>query len=363
MTSDPLGSDATCTLSEEPVVVIGEDESDEKQWFSSVRGAGRMSDGSLVGIDRRSAEVRVYDETGLYLRSMGGMGEGPGEFSDAFHLWILPGDTLWVGDYRPWRYNVFSPVGDFLRSVQMQPMYLDPSLQGGVLDNGYSVNVRRKRVSQPDFKVPDTIVVEVHDPGGGLADTVARIPNEVRGYVRGYARSHLWPLFQASAYVDALGTTVALANGRDPEVRILDDRFNLRLILRWEDSDREVTRSDIRVWREDYVESRTGPGASEWLDYEDALISTARPVAELFPAMSNLMVGRNGRIWVKRYDRPREERGWLAFESDGEFFCHRHLPGVSMTVREFGSDYVLVVGSGELGVQTVEMYWLGAPGR
>lgn len=77
--------------------------------------------------------------------------------------------------------------------------------------------------------------------------------------------------------------------------------------------------------------------------------------------MSNLMVGRNGRIWVKRYDRPREERGWLAFESDGEFFCH--LPGVSMTVREFGSDYVLVVGSGELGVQTVEMYWLGAPGR
>ncbi len=76
-----------------------------------------MSDGSLVGIDRRSAEVRVYDETGLYLRSMGGMGEGPGEFSDAFHLWILPGDTLWVGDYRPWRYNVFSPVGDFLRSV------------------------------------------------------------------------------------------------------------------------------------------------------------------------------------------------------------------------------------------------------
>ena len=109
----------------------------------------------------------------------------------------------------------------------------------------------------------DTIVVEVHDPGGGLAGTVARIPNEVRGYVRGYARSHLWPLFQASAYVDALGTTVALANGRDPEVRILDDRFNLRLILRWEDSDREVTRSDIRVWREDYVESRTGPGASE----------------------------------------------------------------------------------------------------
>ena len=52
VTSDPAGWDATCSISEEPVLVIGADEEDEDQWFSSIRGMGRLSDGSVVAIDR-----------------------------------------------------------------------------------------------------------------------------------------------------------------------------------------------------------------------------------------------------------------------------------------------------------------------
>ena len=101
VTSDPAGWDATCSISEEPVLVIGANEEDEDQWFSSIRGMGRLSDGSVVAIDRSSAEVRIYDETGRHLRSMGRYGEGPGEFSNPFILWITAGDTLWVGGLLP----------------------------------------------------------------------------------------------------------------------------------------------------------------------------------------------------------------------------------------------------------------------
>ena len=183
VTSDPAGSDATCSISEEPVLVIGADEEDENQWFSSIRGIGRLSDGSVVAIDRSSAEVRIYDETGRHLRSMGRYGEGPGEFSNPFILWITADDTLWVGDYFPWRYNLFTADGDFVRQVNLTSRFVNNPDGGGVLDNGYSVNPRSKRANRADFTDPDTLIVEVNDPGGQLVGTIDRMPGRIRGYV------------------------------------------------------------------------------------------------------------------------------------------------------------------------------------
>ena len=88
VTSDPSRSDATCTLGDEPIFRVGNNESDEAQWFSSIRGAGRVSDGSVAVIDRASAEIRIFDAAGRHLRSMGRHGEGPGEFRNAWKLWV-----------------------------------------------------------------------------------------------------------------------------------------------------------------------------------------------------------------------------------------------------------------------------------
>lgn len=182
--SDPSSSDATCTISEEPILVIGDDETDERQWFSYVRGAGRLSDGSIVAADRATAEVRIYDETGRHLRSMGRKGEGPGEFDDPFQLWVVAGDTLWVGDsMAPWRYNVFTAQGEFVRQVNLTPVFPNSSVQGGVLDNGHSVNSRSKRARRENFTNPDTLLVQVHDPQGTLVGTLARMPDRSSGAV------------------------------------------------------------------------------------------------------------------------------------------------------------------------------------
>ncbi len=357
--SDPSSSDATCTIDEEPSVVIGDDETDERQWFSSIQGAGRLSDGSIVAADRATGEVRIYDETGGHLRSMGRKGEGPSEFDDLFQLWVTAGDTLWVADATtPWRYNVFTAESDFVRQVKLNPLFLN-WIQGGVLDNGYSVNSKLKSARREDFSNPDTLLVQVHDPEGNLVGTLARMPYRISGVVNEVPGYWLSPLFQSFARVDAVGSTIALAPGRDTEVRVLDDEFNLRTIIRWFEPDREVTGADVQAWREDYIESRNQPASAPWSRYDDARVSTNRPVAELFPSVSIMMVGRDGRIWVRQYDRPREDQGWLSFSAGGEFVCHlAQLPG---SVWEFGSDHVLLVAETELGIQTVEVYRLHLP--
>ena len=361
VTSDPANSDAACAIDPEPTAVIGEDEGDEHQWFSSIRGAGLLSNGSIVAVDRTSAEVRIYDRNGGHLRSMGRNGEGPGEFSNPFLMWITAGDTLWVGDYRPWRYNLFTPQGDFVRRVDPTPALLNPPRYGGgVLDNGYTVTTTSKSARREDFSLADTVMVLLYNPDGRLEGNLARLPDRNGGTVSEAENFWLFPLFQSFAEIDAGGSTIVLGHGSETEVRVLDDEFNLRLIVRWNEPDREVTSADVRAWRDDYIESRRQWGEREWGDFDDARLSPERPVAELFPAISSIMIGRDGRIWVRQYDRPREDRGWLAFDSDGGFLCHlpARYPG---SVREFGADYVLLQRESELGIHSLHLHRLDVP--
>ena len=164
---------------------------------------GRLSDGSVAVLDRVSAEIRIFDPDGRHVRSMGRRGEGPGEFRSAWKLWVLPGDTLWAGEYRPWRYNVFTRDGQWVRAVQMNPIYGNPSRRGGVLDNGVSVNTVDRSPRPRNFKMPDTVVVEVHGPDGERLETLGRILHTT------YGPGGMYQLFTASAVVEAGGSTIA----------------------------------------------------------------------------------------------------------------------------------------------------------
>ena len=365
VTSDPLGSDATCSLSDEPVFTVGEEGDDESLLFSEVIGLVRLSDGSVAAIDRHSNEIRVFAEDGRHLRSMGGSGEGPGEFSNAWFLWVLPGDTLWAGDWRPWRYNVFTSAGEFVKAVPMTPIYRNSSRLGGVLDNGISVNVRNGGPAEPSFVIPDTLIVEAHDTDGRLMSTIARVPDVAHGMTDKSdalgINLVLRPHFASRAMADAVGTTVAIGHGGHPEVRLLDHEFQLRRIVRWSAPGREVTPADVRAWRDSYVESRGGRNSDRWSPLDDVRVDPEIPAAEQFPAFTYIMLGRDGRLWILPYQRPGQDRPrFMGFQPDGTFLCHLTQPP-RLNVLEFGADYALGVEVDELGVQTVAMYQLGRP--
>ena len=296
--SDPLGSDAMCSLSDEPTFFVGDNEDEEEQWFTRVLGVARLSDGSVAVADEYFAEVRIFDATGAHVRSMGRLGEGPGEFSNLWHMWRLPGDTLWVGDYRPQRYHLYGTDGEWIRTATLDPPYANPTRAGGVLANGVSINVRDERSRRQNFRTPDTRHVEAHAPDGELVGTLASLPGRTFGTfgeVGGFPYS-LSPWFDSRARIDAAGRTVAIANGRDPEVRILDDDMRLRLIIRWDDPDREVTAADIRARRN--AERRRAMEDGEISPYEEANLNPERPAADVFPAVSSVKVGVDGTVWV-----------------------------------------------------------------
>ena len=258
VTSDPRISSAYCTLSDGPALTLGVIEGEEPYMFNWVRGANRLSDGSIAVMNDSSGEIRIFGADGGHLRSMGGKGEGPGEFKIGRFIWVLPGDTLWVGDYRPWRYHVYASTGEYVRTVDMKPEYFNASLGGGVLDHGTSVNVRDLFGQRDlDFRVPAPWFVEAHAADGSVVGELAQLEAQREGTWEG-ADVILSALFDPQPSVHARGTTIAIATAREPEVRLLDEQLRLRSIVRWADPDRRVTRAHVQAYRDRLIETRGG---------------------------------------------------------------------------------------------------------
>ena len=360
VTSDPWSPEAHCTLADNPTLSLGTAEGDGPDILFRVLHAARLSDGSVAVLDGSSGEIRVFGETGEHLRSMGRRGEGPGEFRGPWLFWVLPGDTLWASDYTPWRFNVFSVDGAFDRSVQPRDFSLWVGVRGGVLDGGTSINVTQAPPGAGGSASGAAVnfLVIAHGPDGTVLDTLETLPG---GSLVSLPDSDwggfLPPLFDPSSLVAAGSSTIAMTTAREPEVRLLDEELQLRHLVRWSEPDREVTDSHVKAYREEYIDQFGGPGSQGWSAGNDAYVSDRRPVAELFPTASDLTIGRDGRIWLKRYERPREEASWMAFNANGDFSCH-FRPVPELTPFECGADYLLGLQRDGLGVERVVMYEL-----
>jgi len=112
----------TCAVDSLPRLDIGGQEAAEEYPFHRMFDAATLSDGRIAVLDQGSDQIRLYDRGGRFLHAFGRRGGGPGEFRDIIQLWARPGDTLIVSDYRPFRVSWFLPDGEFIRSVEPQPV-------------------------------------------------------------------------------------------------------------------------------------------------------------------------------------------------------------------------------------------------
>ena len=84
------GEDATLV----PEVSIGELDGPEEYLFGSVRSIAVDDDHNVYILDGQARHVRVFDSAGTYVKTLGGPGEGPGEFKVPIGLAISNGRLL-----------------------------------------------------------------------------------------------------------------------------------------------------------------------------------------------------------------------------------------------------------------------------
>lgn len=355
---------STCAIGPEPTLRIGVAEGQPEYELHRVFGAATLSDGRIVLVNQGTQELRFYDSLGTFVGRAGRPGEGPGEFRDAFYLRILPGDTLFVGDYRPWQFLVFDGMGEWIRTVRPTPLYFNPPDVFTVLDDGRMIFGARATGTPgaPGF-VLRHLTLALHGAEGGLTDTITTLPNGRWGTTQG-SRLSVYPLFEPFARADARGDRLVVGHGSTPELQVHSVRDSIRLerIIRWTTPDRRVTASDVAAEHRRLTEGFGSDDPERRARFLDPLLTDERPVAEEFPAFSTVRLARDGGIWIREYPRPTESarQRWIALVPDGGFRCRVVLPDAT-ELLEIGTDHLLMKEQDDDGVESVARYALQPP--
>lgn len=363
--NDLAGLSASCSVAPTPTVTIGVTEGAEEYQLHRVFGASRLSDGRIVLVNQGSQQIRFYDQQGRFLSAGGRPGEGPGEFRDAFYLWVLPGDSIWVGDYDPWQFLVFGPDAKWVRTVRPTPHYLNSPDAMIVLADGRSVLGTRPIVAPSTRFELRHVTLLVHGPDGARLDSLGSYPDGRWGHVEtGGVPLGLFPLFESFTRLAGGGSRVVIGHTSEPELFVHEagQGFRPARIVRWTTDDRTVSSADVQTERQRINDRYKDLDPARRSRLVEPLVSDARPVADRFPAFVRVQVGRDGRIWVQEYPRPTapEPHRWIAFDVDGRFQCRATLPAFE-ELLEFGADYLLAKDPGELGVERVVQYSITGP--
>jgi hypothetical protein len=188
----PLHPDKTVSFEQE--LTIGKfDESKEiplyKPGIYTVDNAGRfyISDVSDMAI-------KVFDQSGTFLKSIGRKGGGPGEFESIAFMSVLPDGKILVMDYQTRRTSLFKPDGEFINSYlslsNIGRIYLATDSSYTVIELRYKKELAERElwvktfdffgkelVSFGKFTSPEVKTLSLG--GGGIAMSVPQSPQSI----------------------------------------------------------------------------------------------------------------------------------------------------------------------------------------
>lgn len=348
------GPAAALTVPAAPVLDIGSLDGDHQLY--RVVGAQRLSDGRIAIANAGSGELFLYDTSGRREATVGGEGEGPGEFAGMLGLERLPGDTLRVWDSRQRRFSTFLPDGTFLGSVNLQNAVEGASVNYlGVVAPGLTLVLIDRPPPIEDLgqggvlrRSLDYWVYENGTPRGAVlsvatADRLLRIGRE-DGEITSVELTGI--PFAASPQVVPGAGRIHVVDGEQIDLSTYRTDGRLERITRVATPPVPVTDGDIERWlRNGDPTPRQLQARRERYDGLD--------LPAFQPRVRNLVIDRAGRPWIERFRiDPADPSRWLVV--DGDRLSEVELPA-GFRPLDIGEGYLLGAWTDELGVEQV---WL-----
>src|SRR5690606_21148994 len=112
------GQEITWVVAERPEITIGLEAGSEEYLLDRVQAAVRLEGGEIAVAD--ASGVRVYDSGGRYRSTLGGLGQGPGEFTRPSRLAPVSDSTIAIFDGQRFRISIFDLHGTLVREGPVQ---------------------------------------------------------------------------------------------------------------------------------------------------------------------------------------------------------------------------------------------------
>lgn len=323
--------------------------------FFDVTGAVRLSDGRLVVADGGSSEVRFFAPDGRYLASVGGRGEGPGEFALIESMGPAGGDSVWVHDFGSARLTILSPDGTTARTASVTPPLSAASMVGRRSDGSF-VMAQMWGSGDPSAPVSEGLVragavVAAYDGEGRLLDTLASVPGrEVFQRMEGVRMTMGVAPFAHTASHALLGDDLVVGDQVAYTLEVLDRQGDSLRRLQWSGPPLALGDDELGVWRDEQVAAAP---AADRAAVRAWLAETPTPASR--PAYGRLLVDAMGLLWVAEYAHPAQEaRRWDVLDGAGRRLASVDLPAAFRPLQ-IGESWVLGVARDALDVERLEL--------
>ena len=365
------------TVDPAPLFRIGDESGRPEYELFRVSSAFLLSDGRLVIANAGTNEIRYYDDTGAFIRSVGGEGDGPGELRTPFILIPLAADSIAVGDLRLARLSIFDSAGEFVRSASFgdarmsapvarlsEGEYLFSTMSYIVTgDDAGPVRAERYRMD-----------VSVFDEATASMDTIASLPwVEMVIAPMGTTRSDGAPMvgprprtFGRMTWLSGRpGGGFVVADNARPELELRDAAGHVTTVVRWPVEPRAITADDVERELDHRLSRSTSPELRRVLQES---LSQHPPPADIMPFFGcaydwcpsqALLVDTEGNMWVRDY-APRADTSpnrYMVFDSEGEWLGRVEIPA-GLGVGWIGADRLVAKTTTDLGVEIVSVHGL-----
>jgi hypothetical protein len=341
------------TLDSVPAVDIGTVEGDERYQLFRVTGATQLRDGRIVIVNAGTQQIRFFDQQGTFLHSVGGRGEGPGEYAFPLLVPAVTHDTLWIADFNQ-RLTLLDMQGTLLETFVGRARISQPV---GVL--GASVVTRTGSASagpnSTEAIVPNDVALMLADPATGAQDTIARLDGfDLLLWRQGQQFGFTRVPFDVEPSAAVAADRIYIAPGERSEVQVIDSAGALRAIYRIMLPSQPVAQSEF-----DEVVARAVARAPD----EAAAVELRRrygtmEVPAVRPFFQNLLLDAGGNVWLEEFRAdPQATPYWIVLDADGAVLGRLATPR-GVTILQIGDDFVLGTMRDESDVEHVVRYSL-----
>lgn len=335
----------------DPVLSLGGPDALGPTQFHQIQGVHIDSKDRIWVADGQSAELRLFLPDGRHLRTVGGRGNGPGEFQRLRLLGPFRGDSVAVWDLGLSRLTVLDGEGDLARSEQVVPGDRPSIRCSGVFEDGSLLG-----------QVPTILAAGSLDPGQLLGDSthLVRLRPGVADpqvWADGPGPEWIWtgrnqvPMpFTANAAFSLRGEELHFVAGSEFRIRVFLAGEVVR-IYGLRQAPMGVTEGDVELYRE-FVEEYIPESSRE--EFLNPLLSPDLPGFR--PAFSDVVVASDGRLWARAYSSDIQGPGtWHVFDLEGVWLGTVGTPP-GFSVQFVGDDMIVGVWRDELGVEHVRVY-------
>lgn len=322
-------------------------------------------DGTVLVVD--GPGIRVYGDDGVYLRTLGRQGDGPGEFGRAPTIIGVCGDTVvaWEG-VRPRVSRFLVSSRAFLDATTYQGESMGPFQIARMDDGSFLLQSRWESAAAAeegphDLRLQlDSVVVERLDAGLAFLDTVSVAPDVYRAVISmatpsgRLARMMMERPYTGRAFLRSDGARTLIGDSHRFEITSFAEDGTPTRILRvsgiWPSPSADAIRARMReVLEESGQGTPADPRAAKV--YDEFL-------PERTPHFSRLLQGADGTLWVASYELTMDDGfDWLVFSSEGGLLGSVHTPP-GLRVHDVGGGRVLGEVRDSLDVPYVQRYRL-----